>query len=187
VVLYVISAAAPLILRLIGRFPENGSPALLPILMSSTVLSAMLAVAGAILSASMMSDVVEDAQTRTGERSEGLFFAGSFFMQKCVSGFGLFLSGALLSAVHFPAHAVPGQVPAPVMHHLILTYTALTATLGLIAAAVLSRFPLTEADHHRRLAELAEVASHAAPLPGSEVEYPAELSPEVSAPAGRPA
>ena len=106
----------------------------------------------------MMSDVVEDAQARTGERSEGLFFAGAFFMQKCVSGLGLLLSGAVLTAVRFPVGATPATVTHAVLSHLIIAYCVLTGAVGLIAVAVISRFPLSEVDHRRRLAELAAFA-----------------------------
>ncbi len=102
-VVYVVLAVAPLLLRQAGLFPANGSPVLLPVLLTTTMLAVAASVAGAILGASMMSDVVEDAQARNGERAEGVFFAGSFFMQKCVSGIGLFLSGGLLAWSHFPA------------------------------------------------------------------------------------
>ena len=64
-------------------------------------------------------------------------------------------------------------MPHAVLQHLSLTYCALTAALGLLSALVLSRFPLSEADHRRRLDELAETASHALPLPGSEAELAA--------------
>ena len=85
---------------------------------------------------------------------------------------GLFLSGAILTGVGFPTGAVPGHVPAEVLQRLSLTYCGLTAVIGLIAALVLSRFPLSEADHEQRLQELAETISHVAPLPGSEAEVP---------------
>jgi glycoside/pentoside/hexuronide:cation symporter, GPH family len=168
--LYIAFALTPLLLRLQGWFPSNASRLLLPILMTNVVISTALGVGVAILGASMMSDVVEDAQARTGERSEGLFFAGAFFMQKCVSGLGLLLSGAILTWVHFPVAATPATVTHTVLSHLIVTYCALTAVLGVIAVTIISRFPLTEAGHRQRLAELAEAASHMAPLPGSEAE-----------------
>jgi GPH family glycoside/pentoside/hexuronide:cation symporter len=152
--IYLVFAQAPLLLRLVGWFPVNGSPFLLPVLLADTTLTTALGVAVAILGASMMADVVEDAQSRDGQRSEGLFFAGSFFMQKCVSGFGLLLSGAILSWVRFPAAAVPGHVPQAVLDHLILMYCAFSLASGIVAAAVLSRFPLSEADHDRQVAIL---------------------------------
>ena len=166
-------ALSPYAGRYLGIIPVNGDPLLLPLLMGTTLVSVALGVAGAILNASMMSDVVEDAQMRTGERSEGLFFAGSFFMQKCVSGFGLFLSGAILSFVHFPAGAVPGHVPADVLERLALIYGVALILLGAVAAAVMSRFPLGgQHEHEERIAALGEAVSHAAPLPGSEAELP---------------
>ena len=167
---YVVIASAPLMLRYFGLFPANGDPLLLPLLMLDTVIATMLGVAGAILGASMMSDVIEDHQVRTGEREEGLFFAGSFFMQKCVSGLGLLLSGLILALVGFPAQAFPGRVPGAVLQHLTLVYVAATVLFGLVSAAVLSRFPLSESDHAERLEALIEAARWSAALPASEVE-----------------
>ena len=108
---YVAVAITPYLLRYAGWFPANDDPVLVPILFITTVVSHAFGIGGMILGASMMSDVVEDLQARTGKRTEGLFFAGSFFMQKCVSGFGLFFAGAILTWVAFPAHATPGARP----------------------------------------------------------------------------
>jgi GPH family glycoside/pentoside/hexuronide:cation symporter len=172
-VIYPFVAISAFALRYAGLFPANGDPALLPMLMGITIVATSLGVAGGILGASMMSDVVEDAQQRTGQRSEGLYFAGSFFMQKCVSGLGLFLTGRILEFVEFPRNAVPGSVGADVLRNMVTTYGAALIALGLAAAFFLSRFPLGgKAEHERRLAELAEAESHAFPLPGSEAEYP---------------
>jgi GPH family glycoside/pentoside/hexuronide:cation symporter len=113
--------------------------------------------------------VVEDAQSRTGERREGLFFAGSFFMQKCVTGIGLFLSGAILSAVGFPDKAEPGRVAIPVLNHLIVIYCAMVVVLATCGFLVLRRFPLGgRAEHDRRLSEIAAAGMI---LPGSEGEF----------------
>jgi GPH family glycoside/pentoside/hexuronide:cation symporter len=178
-VLYPLVAISPFVLRYAGLFPANGSPALLPILMTITAIGTAFGVAGAIIGASMMSDVVEDAQLRSGERSEGLFFAGSFFMQKCVSGLGLFLSGAILTAVHFPVGATPGTVTPDILRNLVLIYAAALIALSLLAAFFVRKFPLGgRQEHDARVAQLAETASHTSPLPGSEPElrspYPAE-------------
>lgn len=173
VTVYPVIASAPLLGRVLDVMPANGTPMLLPLLMGMIAIGSVFGVAVAILLASMMADVVEDAQARTGERREGIFFAGSFFMQKCVSGFGLFLSGAILTAVAFPVGAVPGEVDKAVLDNLVLVYCGLIAVFSLIALFVLSRFPLGgEAEHRQRLERLAETASHSMPLPGSEPEIP---------------
>ena len=167
---YLLMAMAPLLLRLAGMFPANGTPTLLPILMLFFILTITFGVGGTILGSSMTSDIVEDSQARTGQRQEGVFFAGAFFIQKCVTGVGVLLSGLILTAVHFPAAATPGTVPASVLAHLILTFSVFTAVLGIASAVAVARYPLSEADHKQRLAELAETARHVAPLPGSEPE-----------------
>jgi glycoside/pentoside/hexuronide:cation symporter, GPH family len=172
--LYPFISAMPYALRYIGYFPENGSFWLMPALLVSTIIATSLGVCGAILGASMMSDVVEDSQVTTGKRSEGLFFAGSFFMQKCVSGLGLFLSGAILAFVGFPANASPETVTPEILWNLALIFKAALIILSLMSAFIISYFPLGgEKDHEERLARLAEIASHSAPLPGSEPEMPA--------------
>ena len=173
VAIYPVIAAAPMLGRVTDVMPANGTLILLPLLMGLTALAQVFGVGVAIMLASMMADVVEDAQARSGERREGIFFAGSFFMQKCVSGFGLFLTGAILTAVAFPIHAVPGKVGKDVLDNLVLVYCGLMAVFSLIALFVLSKFPLGgEAEHRQRLERLAETASHGVPLPGSEPEIP---------------
>lgn len=173
VAVYPVVASMPLLGRVVDVMPANGSPLLLPLLMALIASGTVFGVSVAILLASMMADVVEDAQARTGERREGIFFAGSFFMQKCVSGFGLFLSGAILTAVAFPVGAVPGKVDQGVLDHLVVVYCTLMALFSIIALFVLRRFPLGgEAEHRQRLERLAETASHGMPLPGSEPEIP---------------
>ena len=163
---YPVVVVLPYLARLAGVMPANGEPWLLVWLFASTLVATALGVGGAILSASMGADVVEDAQAHTGERMEGLFAAGSFFMQKCVSGLGVFLSGGVLALVGFPAGAAPGTVPAAVLIHLVLTYCVALVALASIAAWFMWRFPLGgERAHDDRIAALALAA---APLPGGE-------------------
>ena len=92
-------------------------------------------------------------------------------MQKCVSGLGVFVSGATLALVGFPAAAKPGEVPATVLTHLVVVYCVALVALAGTAAVFQWRFPLGgKADHDRRVAELARDAARASPLPGSEAE-----------------
>ncbi|MGH6952431.1 MAG: MFS transporter [Vitreimonas sp.] len=156
---YVAAAITPYLLRYAGWFPSNDDPALVPILFVTTVVSHAFGVGGMILGASMMSDVVEDSQARTGKRTEGLFFAGAFFMQKCVTGFGLFFAGAILAWVAFPAQATPGAVAEGVLDRLILTYCCLKVVIGVIGATILAQFPISQADHEARVARLSELSS----------------------------
>ena len=174
---YPIVSVLPYLARLAGWMPANGTIALIVVLGVATLVATALGVAGAILSASMMADVVEDAQTRTGERTEGLFFAGSLFMQKCVSGLGVFLSGGVLALVGFPAIAVPGKVAPAVLTHLVETYSIGLVVLASISAWFLAKFPLgDEREHAQRVAALALDAKRLMPLPQSEPDLLPQIS-----------
>jgi GPH family glycoside/pentoside/hexuronide:cation symporter len=111
-----------------------------------------------ILSSSMMADVVEASQGETGRRSEGLFFAGYFFMQKCATGVGIFLAGQILSFAAFPASAKPGEVGDAVLNNLALGYVIAILIIGTIGLIVMRKFPISRADHEARLALLDDAA-----------------------------
>jgi hypothetical protein len=65
-------------------------------------------------------------EARTGRRSEGVFVAGSFFVQKCTSSVGIFLAGAILAIAEYPEKAIAGQVPLAPVDRLTLTFDITT-------------------------------------------------------------
>lgn len=158
-VFYAVLVTLPLLARVVGVFPANGSPLLLPILLTIVTIYASFGIASAILFNSMSSDVVEEDQARTGERREGMFFAVSFFIIKCAGGLGLYLSGLIIGWVDFPTGAKPGAVPIAVLDNLALSYCALSAALGLGGAWLLSRYTISQKDHEARVADLATGAA----------------------------
>lgn len=149
----------PYTLRLLGLFPDPGSPQLLPMFMTINLFSTACSVGGMIIGASMMSDVVEASEEKTGRREEGLFFAGALFMQKCASGIGIFLTGQILALAAFPDNAVVGSVPVHVIDKFTLLFLLVYLGLNVLAAIAFLRFPFGKAEHDVRLAKLAVAAS----------------------------
>jgi len=145
----------PQLLRLVGWFPENGTPALVPLLFIHNVISNMLGIAATILIIAMVSDVVEDSQIETGRRSEGLFLATLTFITKCATGLGLLASGVLIDAIGFPEHALPGAVDPAVLRNLVLSYTPLTVILYLLMLVFLATYRIDRATHEANLRRLA--------------------------------
>jgi Na+/melibiose symporter-like transporter len=161
----VVISSVPLALRLLDLFAANGSLWLMPLLFGFSTIGGALAIGSSILLISMLADVVEDSELKTGRRSEGLFFAGSSFMQKAASGLGVFASGLLLSAAHFPAHAIPGHVDPAIIRHFALIYLPATAITYLIATALIGFYPITRQGHAENLRRLAaEVGQAAEPV-----------------------
>ena len=161
-----IAAIAPICLRLAGLLPQNGSPVIFPLLLGLSVMTVCLGTAGVILMTSMIADVVEDSELKTGRRSEGLFFAAAAFVAKAVTGIGIFAAGMLLAAIHFPQHARPGQVDPSVVRNLGLAYAPIAVILYGLALLCLTRYGITRQSHEdslRRLAASAELVAEGEP------------------------
>lgn len=144
----------PVGLRLLGAFPPNGSPRLLPLLFAFGMVTVAVIIMSGILTASMVADIVEDSEVVTGRRSEGVFVAANSFVQKAVSGIGIFGSSLLLGVIGFPRGAQPGQVAPEVIHRLGLVYAPTIVVLNLIALAFLSTYGISRASHEANLRRL---------------------------------
>ncbi len=151
--------SAPLVGRLSGVFPENGSPWLFPLLVGFSLVGLSPMIATSILTNSMIADLVEDSQLRTGRRSEGLFFASSAFVSKAVSGFGVLISGLILAGAGFPAKAGtaldPRAVDPEVLRRLILLYLPVVSGLYVVAMVCLLGYRIDRRAHEANLARLA--------------------------------
>ena len=108
-----------------------------------------------ISASSMIAEIVEAYLERTGRRAEGAFYSGNWLIQKCATGFGIFLTGQILSLISFSRDAAPGEVPGATIDNLILIYALSTTVLMGIAGYWLGRFPIRREDHEARVAALA--------------------------------
>tara|TARA_R100000935_G_scaffold37183_1_gene58239 strand:+ start:1020 stop:2498 length:1479 start_codon:yes stop_codon:yes gene_type:complete len=153
--LTLVAIVTPVALRLIGLFPANGHPALVPLLFCFSMIVAMSVVAAAILTVSMVADVTEQILLSTGRKSEGLIFSATAFVSKTVSGMGILMSGLILTFVAFPQNAKPGAVDASTIDNLAIVFAV--ATLGFTSAALvcMSFYPVSRDGHQSALDELA--------------------------------
>jgi len=145
----------PLALRLLGLLPPNGAPLLLPVLMGAQLLHGVLGIAAAIVSTSMISDVVEENQARTGRRSEGLVLFSDRLMLKLANALATILPGILLAIVKFPTGAKPSTLDPAVMRHLAMIYIGLSLLLSAGAILVWLAFRIDQAAHQRNLEAIA--------------------------------
>jgi Na+/melibiose symporter-like transporter len=157
-------SSAPMALRLLGWFFPNHSPLLVPFLFVHGAIFASLGIGATIATSSMIADVVEDSELKTGRRSEGLLFSASSMIQKCVSGVGVLGSGIILSVIHFPLRAKPGHVDPAILQHLALVYIPVLGTLFLLSGAFTAAFRIDRRKHEENLLELARPQE---PLPTS--------------------
>ena len=144
----------PMSLRLVGIGPENETTALALLLYCQEFTHATLAAASGILTASLIADVVEDAQVRTGRRSEGLLLSANTLVRKMVSGAGVFTATTILAFSQFPDDAKRGQVPEAVLTKLGLAYIPTMVGLYSIAILFLLAYNIDRRKHDANLETL---------------------------------
>jgi glycoside/pentoside/hexuronide:cation symporter, GPH family len=144
----------PIGLRLVGLMPPNGSKALFNILIAETFANALLAVATGVILLSLVADVIEDAEVKTGRRSEGLLMSADNLFKKLVSGAGILISGFMLKLVEFPVSAKRGQVDPETIQRLGEIYLPTVTVLFGLGILCLFAFNIDRAKHEDNLSIL---------------------------------
>ena len=147
-------APLPVVLRLLGLMPPNGSDLLFNIILFVTMLDVALIITYQILSSSMIADIVEESELKTGRRSEGIFFAGITFMRKLARGSGLFLASIILSVANLSRDMQPGDLDPETLTLLGAGYAFGLLALWGMMIAFLFRYQITRKDHEANLAAL---------------------------------
>ncbi len=134
-------------LRFLGVLPDNGDPRLLVILVGMGAVAAAVAVIQGIIGASVVADILDDHELRTGYRQEAMFNAALSFSGKAVSGLGIILGGVIIELVALPTQATPSEVPSDTIFRLGLVVGVLLPLLYLIPIALWSRYRITREAH----------------------------------------
>ncbi|MDH3428372.1 MAG: MFS transporter [Gammaproteobacteria bacterium] len=150
-----LGAPLPIMLRLFDVLPENGTPFVFWFVFTAGVIDLGLIICFQILYTSMMADLVEQSELKTGRRSEGIFFSSITFIRKSVQGFGLLLASFVLHLAQFPAGATVAQVSADAVWRLGAYYVPTILVIWLLMMAVISRYRLDRAGHEENLRKLA--------------------------------
>jgi Na+/melibiose symporter-like transporter len=150
---------APVLLRLAGWFPENGTPAVFAILLAVRLLMGVGAIQSTVSFNSMMADIADQHELETHRRQEGIFFGAISFSAKGTSGLGNLVAGIGLDVIAWPRGAgvrAAADVPPETIVHLGILYGPLMAAFAVVAVWCLSHYTLTRERHAEIQAELAE-------------------------------
>jgi GPH family glycoside/pentoside/hexuronide:cation symporter len=145
----------PIALRLWGVLPEDPSFVFWFVFITG-VIDVGLIICFQILAASMMADLVEQAELRTGRRSEGTFVAVNTFVRKLVAGVGVMSATLILTLAEFPAGARPGEVPAESITMLGMYYVPTIVVLWMAMMVCVSAYSLSREEHEDNVRKLAE-------------------------------
>ncbi len=154
----VVSQFSP-IMKLLGFLPPAGSNALLAVVFTTTVIGWSLVLTCLILLVSMITDVNEDNELRTGLRSEGVFAAAGSFVNKITSGVGVAVGGLLIQLVHLPAHAKPENVDPATIRELVMINIPVQVVLISITLVLLGMYRIDRKTHEDNLKSLIDAAA----------------------------
>ncbi len=152
--LYVLIYTVPILARLMGWMPENGTPALFWSIIGIYLIGQTFAVSIVILSESMMSDVADEYALDTGEREEGILFAGISLARKLSFGLGGLLASILLFLVKFPVQTEAKDVDPSVLFNFGALFAPTIGVLLLGAFAFFAGYPVTRARHQETIKKL---------------------------------
>lgn len=148
----------PIVLKLAGLL-DAGTPQFIYLLVLVTgIVDVGLIVCFQILTAAMMADLVEQAELKTGRRSEGTFVAAVTFIRKMVSGLGVMAATVVITFAGLKAGAKPEDVPADVVWRLGAYYVPVILTFWMAMMAAIGFYRLDRGDHEENLRQLAERA-----------------------------
>ena len=133
--------------RLSGLFPEYDSPFFLPAITCIATMNLFFAVLTAIMFISMIADLVDDQELKTGQRQEGVFAAGVAFSTKAVGSLGVIVGGFLLEFfIQFPAGQGQAEISEDVLFRLAITDAIVVNSLLLIPTFLISKYTLTRSN-----------------------------------------
>ncbi|MCZ6619573.1 MAG: MFS transporter [Gammaproteobacteria bacterium] len=140
----------PVTLRLLGFFPENDSLILVPILVGVAFFQGAGVSQGIVSFGSMVADIVDEHELKTGRRQEGIFFAAVSFAAKATAGFGGLIAGFGLEFINWPtgdAIRTAADVPPETLVNLGLLYGPAVALFGFTAVWLYTRYGLNREKH----------------------------------------
>jgi glycoside/pentoside/hexuronide:cation symporter, GPH family len=146
----------PIVLRLAGILPDGQTDWVFWFVFIAGTIDVGLIICFQILAASMMADLAEQAEVKTGRRSEGIFVAAITFVRKMVTGLGIMAATLVLTLAEFPVGAAPAEVPPEATTRLALYYVPSIVLLWMAMMVAVSTYRLTKSDHEENLRQLAE-------------------------------
>lgn len=144
----------PIVLRLMDILPPNGTPFVFWFVSAVNVIDTGLIICFQILFASMIADLVEESEIKTGRRSEGVFTAAETFVKKAVEGLGVLFASAVLFLAGIQRGADATEVSEESLWYMGFYYVPIVLGLWLIMIAVISTYHIDEQKHAENLRTL---------------------------------
>ncbi len=147
----------PILLRFKGWIPENGTQELVLTLVGIKFLQGFAAAQSLVSFNSMLADIADEHELKTGKRQEGIFFAAASFATKTTSGIGSFFAGVSLDLIDWPrgSHVQSAaDIPAETIAALGLIYGPVLAAFAVFNVLFNLQCKMTREDHEEIVRQL---------------------------------
>ena len=152
---WAICQVLPVVLRLVGWFPENGTGALFASLLAFKFVQGLVVQQAFVAFGSMMADVADEHELASGVRREGVFFGAVAFSAKATSGLGTLIGGLALDLIRWPRGPeiqTAADVPPETLVHLGVFFGPVVAGFSIVSLWCYTHYDLTR-DRHRQVVE----------------------------------
>ena len=147
----------PVVLRMLGWFPENGTLSLEWTLIGIKFVQGVGVVQALISFHSMIADIADEHELQSGRRQEGIFFSAVSFSNKVTTGLGTFFAGYALTLIGWPEGASvvsATDVPDEKIMWLGLIYGPIVSGFAILCVYCYSKHDLDKARHDQIVAQL---------------------------------
>ncbi len=146
---YAIWNTSPIILRLLGLFPEPGDVHGFYIVMAANAICSVgIGVLGVMIG-SMVADITDQHEEVHGTRNEGIYFAALSFAAKAVGGFGIVISGVIVDLAGIGRSATAATLDPHSVDFLGMAMGPGVLVMIAITIYAASFYGITRAEHRR--------------------------------------
>jgi GPH family glycoside/pentoside/hexuronide:cation symporter len=171
-IIFTVATVIPPFCRILGLWPDVGSPFYVPAWCITTGFIAHFGIAATMVTGrSMMADVTDEDELLNGRRREGLFFGATSFAAKAFFGVGSQVAGAIYDWVGLRKGMAVEEAPVTVVRDMGLTLGLSILLLVGLSLVIFARYDLTR-ERCRALRSQLDAAkelsaAHGAAGPGS--------------------
>ena len=167
----------PYALFLLGLWPETGTFVSTYSMLALLVIANTASVVAIISATSMVAEIVEAFEERTGKRAEGTFYSGNWLVQKCATAGGILATSLIVQSIGIEQGTPQDEVSETAVVQLALFYLIAGSVLAVIAAYWLARFPITREQHEARL-EAKEARANSGPISDDPIDDAVRADPD---------
>ncbi|WP_411818221.1 MFS transporter [Hyphococcus sp. DH-69] len=148
--------SAMVLMHVFSLTPTQGTKSYLVFVFGGTIVASLFAAAPPVVGGSMIADIADDHDLRTGMRNEGILFGAISFTTKFSMGIAAQLAGLILSLIGLEARSDPAAVPTEVTLRLGFVAVLLLLVIGTVTLLVFRGYPISREAHDQIRKELSE-------------------------------